>query len=61
VELSPKIMGQYVIHLAHATQAVNPQEFTLRRKTVKKCHQLMDKVMSSEVIRNILEDDSLDK
>jgi glycosyltransferase involved in cell wall biosynthesis len=61
VELPPKIMGQYVIHLAHATQAVNPQEFTLRRKTVKKCYRLMDKIMSSEVIRNILEDDSLDK
>jgi len=61
VELAPAIMGQFVIHLAHATQAINPQEFTLRKKTIKKCHRLVDKVMSSELIKSILEDDSLDE
>jgi glycosyltransferase involved in cell wall biosynthesis len=61
IELPLKIIGQYVIHLAHATQVVNPQEFMLRKKTVRKCHRLVDKVMSSEIIGSILEDDSLDK
>jgi glycosyltransferase involved in cell wall biosynthesis len=61
VELSSSIMGQYIIHLAHATQVVNPQEFTLRKKTVRKCNRIVDKVMSSAVVRSILSDNSLDK
>lgn len=61
VELPPRVIGRYVIHLAHATQVVNPQEFTLRRKTIRKCHRLVDSVMSLEVVRGILEDDSLDR
>ena len=61
VELPQAIMCKYVIHLAHATQVVNPQEFTLRKKTVKKCNRIIDKVMSSEIIRNILTDNSLDR
>jgi GT2 family glycosyltransferase len=61
VELPPAIMGQFVCHFAHATQAINPQEFTLRKKTVRKCHRLVNKVMSSAVIQSILTDDSLDQ
>ena len=61
VELSPSIMGRYIIHLAHATQAINPKEFNLRKKTIQKCHQLVDKIMSSEIISDILNDDSLDQ
>ena len=61
VELPPSIMGRFVIHLAHATQVVNPQEFILRKRTVKKCNRLVDKVLSSEVIKNILTDGSLDQ
>jgi glycosyltransferase involved in cell wall biosynthesis len=61
VELLPSVMGQYVIHLAHATQAVNPQEFTLRKKTIRKCNRLVNKVMSSDVVRGVLADDSLDR
>ena len=38
VELPPVIMGQYVIHPARATQAVNPREFRLRKKTIRKCY-----------------------
>ncbi len=60
VELPPKVMGQYVIHLAHATQVVNPQEFTLRNRTIKKCDKLLSMVFSSETSRSILSDDSLD-
>jgi GT2 family glycosyltransferase len=60
VELPPKIMGQYIVHLAHATQVVNPQEFSLRKKTRKKCNRLVKKVFSSGIIQQILADDSLD-
>ncbi|MHC4573000.1 MAG: glycosyltransferase family 2 protein [Planctomycetota bacterium] len=61
VELPPLIMAQYVLHLAHATQVVNPDEFTLRTRTVRKCNQLVNKVMSSEPMRTILTEDSLDR
>jgi len=60
VELSPSIMKKYVIHPAHATQVVNPQEFKLRNRTRKKCHRLVDKIMASQPFRQILSDDSLD-
>jgi len=61
VELPSSIMGQYIIHLAHATQAVNPQEFTLRKKTVRKYNRIIDKVMSRALVQNILTDQSLDR
>lgn len=61
VELPAATMKRYVIHLAHATQAVNPQEFTLRQRTLKKYNRLSAKVMSSETVENVLADDSLDK
>jgi len=60
VELPSSMMKQYVIHLAHATQAINPQEFTLRKKTVKKCRRLVNKVLSRPLVQSILTDDSLD-
>jgi hypothetical protein len=61
VELPPKVMAQYVVHLAHATQVVNPQEFTLRGKTVRKCNRQIKKLMTSDVVRDILGDSSLDR
>jgi len=61
VELPSSVMGQYIVHLAHATQVVNPQEFTLRKRTIRKCNQLVRKVMASGRIQNILTDDSLDR
>jgi glycosyltransferase involved in cell wall biosynthesis len=60
VELPSRIMGRYVIHLAHATQVVNPEEFSLRSKTIRKCHRLVNKIMSSDIITSIMEDNSLD-
>ena len=45
---------------AHATKVVNPQEFTLRKSTIRKCHRLVDKVMLSTMVQSILVDDSLD-
>lgn len=61
VELPPSVMGRYVTHLAHATQVINPQEFNLRKKTIRKYHRIVDKVMSSNAIQSILTDDSLDQ
>jgi hypothetical protein len=61
VELPASVLGQYIIHLAHATQAINPREFTLRKRTVRKCHRLVNKVMSSAMVQSIITDDSLDQ
>jgi glycosyltransferase involved in cell wall biosynthesis len=61
VELPSAVMGQCVIHLAHATQAINPQEFTLRKKTIRKYNRIVSGILSSEAVRNILADDSLDQ
>jgi glycosyltransferase involved in cell wall biosynthesis len=61
VELSPSVMGRYVIHLAHATQAINPREFSLRKSTIRKYSRRVNKIMSWQTVQNILADDSLDK
>jgi len=61
VELSASVMGRFVCHLAHATQVVNPLEFNLRKRTLRKCHRLFGKVMSSDVIKELSQDGSLDK
>ena len=61
VELPSSVMGQFIYHLAHATQVVNPQEFTLPRRTTKKYNRLVDKVLSLEVVQKILADGSLDQ
>jgi len=61
VVLPACVMGRYVIHLAHATQAVNTQEFTLRRRTIRKYNRLIDKIMSSQIIQSVVTDDSLDR
>ena len=60
VELPPSIMGQFVYHLAHATQVVNPQEFKLAKKATRKCDRTIDKVLSLEIMQDILTDESLD-
>ncbi len=61
VELPACVMGRYVVHLAHATQVVNPAEFTLRKRTIKKCNRLVDRIVSSEMVQSILADNGLDK
>ena len=61
VELPDSVMGQYVIHLAHATQVINREEFDLRKKTIRKCDRLVNKIMSSAAVQSVLNDDSLDK
>ena len=60
VKLPCRLVGKYVVHLAHATQVVNPGEFKLRRKTVRKCKRLIRKVTSAETMRELINNDSLD-
>jgi hypothetical protein len=61
VVLPPRVMGEYIIHLARATQAVNPQEFNMKKHAVNKYNRLVDRVLSSELVQTILADSSLDK
>jgi glycosyltransferase involved in cell wall biosynthesis len=61
VELPMRVMARHVIHLAHATQVVNPREFSVRRKTARKCNRLIHEVLSTEPARSILSDESLDE
>ena len=61
VELSPSVMNRYLVHLAHATQVWNDEEFNLRRGTVRKCQRLIDKVLADPVFRDVLRDASLDR
>ena len=61
VELPAAVMGQYIIHLAHATQVINIDEFTLRRRTIRKANRLIRKITASELTQTLLADNSLDQ
>jgi len=61
VELSDRFMKRYICHLAHATQVVNADRFNLRSRTVRKTSLLIDKIMQSGQVRQILADESLDR
>ncbi|HQA92000.1 MAG TPA: glycosyltransferase [Sedimentisphaerales bacterium] len=61
VELPPHTMSKSLVHLAHATQAFNPDQFRLRDKTVRKCYRLTQKVLAAPPFCEILADTSLDR
>lgn len=61
VELPPAVMGRYVIHVAHATQVVNIDEFAIKKRTVKKAERFIAKAMSLPAIQSVIADDSLDR
>ncbi|MHC4741420.1 MAG: glycosyltransferase family 2 protein [Planctomycetota bacterium] len=61
VELPSAVMGQYVMHLSHATQVVNIDEFGTKRRTVRKTERLIARVFSSQMIKSIMDDNSLDE
>ncbi len=61
VELHTSLISRYIVHIAHATQVVNSHEFNLRKKTLRKCHRLAAKLLSSEPALSMLADDSLDQ
>lgn len=52
-------MGRYVHHLAHATMVLNP-EFTVRKRTERKCRERLRRILESDLARTILNDDTLD-
>ncbi|MBN1124231.1 MAG: glycosyltransferase [Sedimentisphaerales bacterium] len=61
VELPSSVMGQYVLHLNHATMVLNCHEFRLRERTIKKYKRFTREVMSSELIQTLSRDESLDQ
>ena len=61
VELSDQTMKRYLWHLEHATQVVNADEYNLQNRTIRKINRLMDKMMHSEQVRQIMADESLDR
>jgi glycosyltransferase involved in cell wall biosynthesis len=60
IELPPSIMGQFIYHLAHATQVVNQSEFNLRSRTKRKINKQIKKIMNSQQVQEIMADSSLD-
>lgn len=60
VVLKPEVMQNCIIHLDHATQLLHPEQFRLKRRTTKKGNKVINEIMSSNVIRSILADSSLD-
>ncbi len=60
VELPQRIVGKYVLHLAHATQAVNPNEFSLKKHTLAKYRNQFEKIMSSGLLQSIAADETMD-
>lgn len=60
IELPDSHMRKYIWHLAHATQVINPGEFNIRGRTRQKTLRLLDRIMNSPQVRQIMHDDSLD-
>jgi len=60
IELSPLVMGQFIYHLAHATQVINEDEFNLRDRTKRKINRIIKKIMNSKQVQAIITDSSLD-
>jgi len=61
VELKSAVMSRYITHLTHATQVINPQEFRIADKDKRRYNRIIDKVLSSNIIQEVIRDDSLDK
>lgn len=62
VELPDRVMKNYIYHLAHATQVINPDEFkNIRSKTRRKTNRLIKKIWNSRDVQDIINDSSLDK
>ncbi len=58
--LSPWEMAKFIYHLAHATMVLNP-EFSVRKKTEKKCKKQLENIFKSPLVKIIKNDYSLDK
>ena len=60
IELEPEIMRKYVIHLDHATQTINTNEFHVTKHTIRKTKAHVKKVLSTSAIQSVIADASLD-
>ena len=58
--MSPWKMAKFIYHLAHATMVFNP-EFSVRKRTEKKCKRQLENILRSPIVRAIQNDCSLDK
>ncbi|MBN1864811.1 MAG: glycosyltransferase [Victivallales bacterium] len=61
VELPTLTMGRYVIHLNHATTVLNADEFSPRKRTLKKYAGRISEALASQLVQTLLADNSLDK
>ena len=61
IELPAAVMGRYIMHVSHATQVVNIEEFAIRKRTVKNTERYAAKALSTPAIQIVLDDDSLDR
>lgn len=61
VELSPSAMAQYVVHLNHATTPLVVKDRSKQRTTKRKIQWRIDRVMNEPWVKEILQDDSLDR
>jgi hypothetical protein len=61
VELPSSVIGQYICHIGHGTQIINHQDFSLRRKTIRKGNRIASKITTSSLYQTIYADNSLDQ
>lgn len=61
VPLPDHVMRRYLYHLAHATQVINEGEFAIRKRTRNKTRRILETIMQSQQIREILHNQSLDQ
>lgn len=59
-QISEWVMAKWIYHLAHATMVLNP-EFTVRSRTEKKCRRKISNILNLPIVKDIMNDDSLDK
>jgi glycosyltransferase involved in cell wall biosynthesis len=61
IELSDSVLKKYLFHLAHATQVMNSDRFSLRPGECRKIRRRLSRIMNSQTVREILADDMLDR
>jgi glycosyltransferase involved in cell wall biosynthesis len=61
VELPSSLMCRYMIHVGHATQVINSEDFLIRKKTIRKGMRKISKISASRFYQDIYADSSLDQ
>jgi cellulose synthase/poly-beta-1,6-N-acetylglucosamine synthase-like glycosyltransferase len=60
VAIPNRDMGQYVAHLAHATQAIHNQQFAITDRAARRYLRRAQKVLQRQTVQSLLSDSSLD-